>query len=69
MNPEGGKVIFNFIGMILGSAVKSSPDMTPTETAEQQGNEIDNYKEKYGLRSMFLFFRRLDGTGGVARLV
>ena len=43
MNREGGKTIFNFIVTILESAMKSSPIVTPTKSAEQQEKEINNF--------------------------
>lgn len=46
MKPESGKTIFNFIVAILESAMKCSPTVTPTKSAEQQGKEINNFSEE-----------------------
>jgi len=44
MSPQGGKTIFNFIVTILESAMKSSPNVSPTKDAEKRENEIANYR-------------------------
>ncbi|KAH0541712.1 hypothetical protein FGG08_003804 [Glutinoglossum americanum] len=45
-SPQGGKTIFNFIVTILESAMKSSPNVSPTKDAREQENEITNYREE-----------------------
>jgi hypothetical protein len=46
LSPEGCKTIFNFIVTILESAMKSSPNVTPTKAVEQREKEIGNFKEE-----------------------
>ena len=39
MNPEGWKIIFNFVVTILEYAVKCSPTVTPTKAAARRGDQ------------------------------